>query len=327
MKGQIMPENRLEGKPPLWLLIEKEIQKYKDDDFSDSKILDTTKKIATELDKTGYNVSKSGGNWLQLKTVVDKRKIVGRPLIKDFDKKIEALILDDIENTCSTAMEIIRILGKDFPYFLDTENRSEVEDIVRTKRIELVAAKAKKLDRDEGIRLLLSETFGSQNIIDIMDVSENEYKEVEAKVEAELKEKKRVEDLLSSVAEAPEKEQLILLINENVSDELILEIGGFEQTALDSCKKEMEQELAEKKRKEEELAAQRAANAAGPALDEISPEDMLKYIEGLREILDFADSEKDIRIMSEQSSIPNTLVDIAVSDPDKLDELEKEAEG
>jgi hypothetical protein len=160
-----------------------------------------------------------------------------------------------------------------------------------------------------------------------MGVSENEYKEVKAKVDAELAEIKRVEDLLSSVAEAAENEQLKLLINKNVTDELILEIGGFEQSALDSIKKEMEQELAEKKKKEEELAAQKAAEAAGPGLDEISPEDMLEYIEGLREILDFADSEKDIRIMAEQSSIPKALVDIAVSDPDKLDEMEKEAEG
>jgi hypothetical protein len=160
-----------------------------------------------------------------------------------------------------------------------------------------------------------------------MGVSENQYKEVKAKVDAELAEKKRVEQLLSSVAEAPEKEQIKLLINENVTDELILEIGGFETSAVDSIKKEMEKELAEKKRKEEELAAQKAAEAAGPALDDISPEDMLEYIEGLREILDFADAEKDIRIMAEQSSIPKSLVDIAVSDPDKLDELEKEAEG
>jgi len=54
---------------------------------------------------------------------------------------------------------------------------------------------------------------------------------------------------------------------------------------------------------------------------------MLEYIEGLREILDFADSEDDIRIMSEQSSIPKALVEIAVNEPDKLDELEKQAEG
>ena len=322
-----MPENRIEGKEPLWLLIEREIQNYQDDDFSNAKILETMKKIAAELDKTGYNVSKSGGNWLQLKTVVDKRKMVGRPFIKEFDQEIESLILDDIENTYFTAMAIINKLGKDFPYFLVSENRSEVEDIVRTKRIELVAAKAQDLESEEGIRFLISETFEAQNIIDIMGVSENEYKEVKAKVDAELEKIKRVENLLSSVAEAPEKEQIKLLIDENVTDELILEIGGFEQSALDSIKKGMEEELAEKKRKEEELAAQRAAEAAGPGLDEISPEDMLEYIESLREILDFADSEKDIRIMAEQSSIPKALIDVAVSEPDKLDELEKEAEG
>jgi hypothetical protein len=160
-----------------------------------------------------------------------------------------------------------------------------------------------------------------------MGISEAEYKEVQAKVDAELAEIKRVEDLLTSAAESSEQDKIKLLLNENVADELILEIGGFEQSALDTVKKAMEAELAEKKRKEEELAAQKAAAAAGPSLDDIDPDDMLEYIEGLREILDFADSEKDIRIMAEQSSIPKALIDIAVSDPDKLDELEKAAEG
>ena len=54
---------------------------------------------------------------------------------------------------------------------------------------------------------------------------------------------------------------------------------------------------------------------------------MLDYIENIREILDFAGNEKEIRVMCEQSSIPKALVEIAVSDPDKLDELEKKAEG
>ena len=322
-----MPENRIEGKSPLWLLIEREIQNYKDDDFTDAKVLETTKKIAADLDKAGYNVSKSGGNWLQLKTVVHNRKIVGRPLIKDFEQAIEALVLDDIENTYGTAMGIMHKLGNDFPYFIVPENRSDVDDIIRTRRTELVTAKAKGLDSEEGIRYLISEAFEPQNIIDIIGISENEYKEVKAKVDAEIAEIERVKNLLSSVAESPENEQLKLLINENVTEELILEIGGFEQSALYAVKKEMEEELSEKKRQEEELAAQKAAKAAGPALDEISAEDMLEYIEGLREILDFADSEKDIRIMAEQSSIPKALVDIAVSDPDKLDELEEEAQG
>jgi hypothetical protein len=92
-------------------------------------------------------------------------------------------------------------------------------------------------------------------------------------------------------------------------------------------KKAMEAELAEKKRKEEELAAKKAAEAAGPSLEDIASDDMLEYIEGIREILEFSDVEKDIRIMCEQSSIPQALVDIAISNPDRLDEMEKEAGG
>ena len=39
------------------------------------------------------------------------------------------------------------------------------------------------------------------------------------------------------------------------------------------------------------------------------------------------DVESEIRTMCEQSSVPKALVDIAIPDPDKLDELEEEAEG
>ena len=60
-----MPENRNEGKEPLWMLIEKQIQKYTDEDFTEANSLATARKIAEELDKTGYNVSKHGGNWMQ----------------------------------------------------------------------------------------------------------------------------------------------------------------------------------------------------------------------------------------------------------------------
>jgi hypothetical protein len=54
---------------------------------------------------------------------------------------------------------------------------------------------------------------------------------------------------------------------------------------------------------------------------------MLEYIESIREIMEFSDQEKEIRVMCEQSSIPKCLVDIAVSEPGRLDELEKGAEG
>ena len=75
------------------------------------------------------------------------------------------------------------------------------------------------------------------------------------------------------------------------------------------------------------VAAVKKAAAAGPSLEEMSPQEMLEHIEAIREIMEFSDQEKEIRVMCEQSSIPKCLVDIAVSEPDRLDVLEKEAEG
>jgi len=89
----------------------------------------------------------------------------------------------------------------------------------------------------------------------------------------------------------------------------------------------MEDELKEKQRLAEEEAARKKAAAEGPALEDIPPVEMLAYIESIREILEFSDVEKKIRVMCEQSSIPKSLVDIVVTDPAKLDELEKKAQG
>ena len=98
------------------------------------------------------------------------------------------------------------------------------------------------------------------------------------------------------------------------------------QKAINGVKKAMEEELKEKQRLAEEAAAKKKEAAAGPALEDIPPEEMLDHIEAIREIMEFSDQEKEIRVMCEQSSIPKCLVDIAVSEPDRLDELEKEAE-
>ncbi len=113
----------------------------------------------------------------------------------------------------------------------------------------------------------------------------------------------------------------------NVSEKLIIEMASVDQGAIDAAKQAMEEELKEKQRLADEEAAKKKAAAEGPALDDISPDEMLTHIEGIREIMEFSDQEKEIRVMCEQSSIPKALVDIAVSEPDKLDELEKEAEG
>ena len=56
-------------------------------------------------------------------------------------------------------------------------------------------------------------------------------------------------------------------------------------------------------------------------------EDRLTHIEAIRDIMDLCDAENEIRQMCEQSNVPKCLIDIAISDPDKLDALEQEAEG
>ena len=322
-----MQEYRTEGKEPLWLLIEKQIQKCTDEDFSEANSLETSRKIAEELDKTGYNVSKHGGNWMQLTAAVKARNRVGRPFMQDFNQAVSALGLDDIKDTYATAMKIIADLGRDWPSFLASKHRADVDEIVGNKKIELMIARAKELPGEPGIRYLISESFEPQAIMEALGVSEEEYKSVKSKVDAELAEKARVQELFAAVEDASEEDKIKHLLNKNAADELITEIGGIKQSAIDAVKKAMEEELAEKKRKEEELAAKKAAEAAGPALEDIDSDDMLEYIEGIREILEFSDVEKDIRTMCEQSSIPKALVDIAISDPDKLDEMEKEAGG
>jgi hypothetical protein len=322
-----MPENRSEANEPLWVLIEKQIEKYPGEDFTEANSLATSRKIAEELDETGYNVSKHGGNWLQLTAAVKARIRVGRPFMQDFNQAISTLGLDDIKDTHATAMKIMRDLGGDWPSFLASKNRADVDQIVVNKKIDLMIAKAKGLAGEEGIRYLISESFEPQATMEALGISEEEYNGVNSKVDAEIAERARVQGLFNAKEGASEEDTIKHLLNNNAADKLITEIGGIRQSAIDAVKKAMEEELAEKKRQEEELAAKKAAEAAGPSLEDIDSDSMLEYIEGIREILEFSDVEKDIRTMCEQSAIPKALVDIAISDPDKLDEMEKEAGG
>lgn len=322
-----MAENHIAGKKPLWLLVEEQIQGLAEQDFSEAKRQETTEKIARELDKTGYNVSLSGGNWLQLKAAIKARVQVGKPFLNDFHDAVSALTLEDVIDTYSASMKIINELGKTWPAFLVSKNRPDVLALVEKAKLDLLVAKAKKLQSEEGVRFLISQKLPEQVIVDSLGIAQDEYQKVNAKVEAEIAEKARVRQLLQEVTDASEEDKVKHLINQDVADALIIELAKVEQAVIDSAKKAMEQELAEKKRLAEEAAAKKAAEAAGPALDEISDDDMLEHIENIREILEFSDKENEIRAMCEQSSIPKCLIDIAVSDPDKLDELEKKAEG
>jgi hypothetical protein len=160
-----------------------------------------------------------------------------------------------------------------------------------------------------------------------LDITGEKLEQVNTEMEKERTERARVETLLEAVEGKSNEEKVKHLFENNVSEELIIEMAKVDQGAIDGVKQAMEAELKEKQRLEEEAAARKKEAAAGPSLENIPPDEMLEHIEAIREILEFSDQEKEIRVMCEQSSIPKSLVDIAVSEPDRLDELEKEAEG
>jgi hypothetical protein len=199
--------------------------------------------------------------------------------------------------------------------------------IVEKTKLDLLIAKAKDQPGDEGIRLLIKEEVAPEVITGAMDITAEKLKQVNTEMEEERAERARVAKLLEAVEGKSDEEKVKHLFDNNVTEELIIEMAQVDQGAIDGAKKAMEEELKEKQKLAEEAAAKKAAEAAGPALEDIPPEEMIDHIESIREILEFSDQEKEIRIMCEQSAIPKALVDIAVSEPEKLDELEKQAEG
>ena len=314
-------------KTPLWLLIEENILGLASQDLSGENLEASIQRIAGELDNAGYNVSRHGGNLLQLRSAINARREVGRPLMQDFNASIAALSLEDAADPYSATNKIISTIGEAFPKLKGSKRRPDVIRIVEKTRLDLLIAKAKGLSGDEGIRLLIDEQVAPEVITGAFDITQEKLIQVNAEMEAERAERARVVTLLEAVEGKSDEEKVKHLFENNVSEELIIGMAQVDQGAIDGAKQAMEAELKEKQRLEEEAAAAKKAAVAGPSLEDIAPEEMLDYIESIREIMEFSDQEKEIRVMCEQSSIPQALVDIAVSEPDKLDELEKKAEG
>ena len=314
-------------KKPLWLLIEENILALGEQGFSGPNAEPSIQKIAGELDNAGFNVSRHGGNLMKLRWAMDKASKVGRPFLKDFNDAVGALTLDDVIDPYAATSKLLDDLGDNWTELRIPERRADVIRIVEKTRLDLLIAKAKALSGDSGIRLLLEEEVPSGKIIGGLEITEEKLKQVKDQIKKELAERARVAGLLEEVAGKPNEEKVRHLINKNVTEELILEMAGVDQGDIEAAKKAMEAEIKEKQRLAEEEAARKKAEAEGPALEDISSEDMINYIDSIREIMEFSEEEKEIRVMCEQSSIPKSLVDIAVSEPDKLDELEKKAQG
>ena len=314
-------------KKPLWLSIEENILALDSQSLSGGSLEASIQRVAGELDNAGYNVSHHGGNLLQLRWAMNEASKVGRPLMKDFNTAIAALTLEDVADPYAATDKLILNIGKTWPKLKSSERRADVIKIVEQTKLDLLIAKAKEMSGDEGIRMLIDEDVASEVITSALDISAEKLEEVNKQMEAERAERERVATLLEAVEGKSDEEKVKHLFENNVSEELIIELAQVDQAAVDGAKKAMEEELKEKQRLAEEAAAKKAAEAAGPALDDIAPEELLDHIEAIREIMEFSDQEKEIRVMCEQSAIPKALVDIAVSEPDKLDELEKQAEG
>ena len=314
-------------KKPLWLLIEENILELDSQDLSGENLEASIQRIAGKLDNAGYNVSRHGGNLLKLRWAVDKTCKVGRPLMKDFNTAIAALTLEDVADPYLATNNLLDDIRKTWPELRSPERRPDVIRIVEKTKLDLLMAKAKGLPDDEGIRLLIEEQVAFESITNGLEITGEKLEQVNAEIKKERAERARVATLLEAVAGKSNEEKVKHLFEKEVSEELIIEMAKVDQGVIDAVKQAMEDELKEKQRLAEEEAARKKEAAAGPTLEDIPPDEMLDYIESIRDIMEFSDKEKEIRVMCEQSSIPKSLVDIAVSEPDRLDELEKEAEG
>jgi len=310
-----------EGQRPLWLEIEDKILEHTEQGLNEAKQESVIQKIAAELELKG------GDHWLHLRWAVEERLEKSSILMKEFNESLSALKLEDVTDTYQAMMKLTFKLGEKWPKLKESKYRPDVQAIIEEIKLDLQIAKSKELGGQKGVRFMIEQAVDKEVILESLEISEDEYKEVNAIIEAEQAEIVRVRELIKGMADKSPEEQVKKLINSNVTEDVILEVGNYDNAVLDSVRKEMEAELEERRRKEEEEAARKKAEAEGPSLEEMPPDQMLEYIESIREILDFSDQEKEIRIMCDQSSIPKALVDIAVSEPDKLDELEKQAEG
>lgn len=322
-----MTTSKTTVKKPLWLLIEEKILETNPQDLSGEDLEASIQRIAGELDETGYNVSGHGGNMLKLRSAVNRAREVGRPLLKDFNDAISALPLEDLADPYAATTDLLDQLEKAWPELKRSERRPDVIEIIENTKLDLLVAKAKNLPADEGIRLLIEEGVDFPVIARFLEIGDEKIKQVNEQIKAERAERDRVASLLEQVADRTDEEKVRYLFDNNVSEELTMEMAEVDKGVIDTAKKAMEEELKEKQRRAEEEAARKKAEAEGPALEDIPSEEMLEHIEAIREILEFSDQEKEIRVMCDQSGIPKSLADIAVSDPDKLDELEKKAEG
>lgn len=304
---------------PLWLAMEKEIAGLQDGDVGDSEKAVHT--VAERLDESGYTVSTHAANMMALREAIAARIEVGHPLVTDFEQAIGALTLDDVHDTLKASVNVANDLGDTWPSMREYSRRADIQAVVEHTKLDLLVAEAKTRPGDKGIRFLLSEDVPHETVIDRLEVTQQQIDTVIAAIKAEQAAIAKVQELLAEVEGKPDVEQVRHLIDHDLPEETIIEVGGFSQASIDQVREMIAEEEREAARKAAEEAERKKAEAEGPPLEEIPKDELEEYVESIQEIMEFSDDPDEIRTMCEQSNIPKALVDIAVTDPDKLESL------
>ncbi|VVS94566.1 hypothetical protein [Desulfoluna spongiiphila] len=312
---------------PLWLAIEENLLALEGQSITEEDKEKTVRKMVGDLDGKGYAVSKSGIKMMALRWALDDMLKVGRPMLKDLNKALSALTLEDLANPCHASYRVTDDLGKTWERIQKTDRREALIWMFEDAKLDLLIEKAQGMGGDLGIRLLIDENVESPVILERMGIPQEKLDQVNADIAAEIAARNNVLSLLETVEDKPDHEKVKFLFSNDIPEDLIIEVAQIDQADIDKAKKAMEEELKEQQRLADEAAAKRKAEAEGPALEDIPMEQVAEHIYAIREIQYFSEVEKEIRAMCEQSAIPKALVDLSFSDPDKFDELEKQCEG
>lgn len=313
-------------KAPLWLAIEENIFALEGQislENKESAIQD----IVAKLNGDGYAISKSGRKMLSLRWAVDEMLQVGRPMLKDLKAGLDALSLDELANPCHASYKVTDAMEKTWASIQKTERREAIVEMFTEAKLGLLFDKAKGMEGDLGIRLVIAEEVESEIILERLGITQEKLDQVNADIAAEIAARENVRALLEKVEGKSDEEKVKFLFNQNITEDLIIEVAGIGEAAIAAAKKAMEEELKEQERLAAEEAARKKAEAEGPALEDIPMEELAEHIYAIREIQYFSEVEKEIRTMCEQSAIPKSVVDLSFADPDKFDELEKQCEG
>lgn len=213
-----MTKSEQKNKQPLWLAMEEKILGLDSQAVSTDKLEGTIQKVAGELDGDGFNVSKHGGNLMQLRWAIDKMRTVGKPMLKDLNAAIAAFTLEDLADPYAATTSLLDNIGGTWPELRYPDRRGEVIWAVEEAKLDLLVAKAKGLDGDAGIRLLLGEEVAEPTIIEKMQITDDQLKEVKETIKKELAERARVQALLDKVADKPENEKVKHLFENNVAE-------------------------------------------------------------------------------------------------------------